>query len=79
MVLQHQTMVLVRMLSGFDCEGNPLNIEGCTNPFACYNPAATVDTGCTYLTGDDVPTGTDNVWLVGLTVTGTFSGICWWL
>ena len=67
--------------AGFDCEGNSLNIEGCTNPFACdYNPAATVDTGCTYLTGDDVPTGTDNVWLVGLTVTGTpfeaFAGGC---
>ena len=42
-------------------------ISGCTNPFACdYNPAATVDTGCTYLTGDDVPTETDNVWLVVL-------------
>ena len=67
--------------AGFDCEGNSLNIEGCTNPFACdYNPAATVDTGCTYLTGNDVPTGTDNVWLVGLTVTGTpfeaFAGGC---
>ena len=57
---------------GYDCEGNSLNIEGCTDAMACdFDPAATVDTGCTYLNGDGIPTGPDNVWLVGMTVTGT--------
>jgi hypothetical protein len=68
-------------LPGYDCDGNSLNIEGCTDAMACdFDPAATVDTGCTYLSGDDIPTGATNVWLVGLTVTGTiyesFSGGC---
>ena len=67
--------------AGYNCDGESLNIEGCTDAMACdYNPAATVDTGCSYLSGDGVPTGMDNVWLVGLTVTGTpyeaFSGGC---
>ncbi|MBM56277.1 MAG: hypothetical protein CMB32_06950, partial [Euryarchaeota archaeon] len=66
---------------GFDCDGNSLNIEGCTDPLGCdFNPAATIDTGCTFLSGDGIPTGPDNVWLVGLTVTGTafeaFAGGC---
>ena len=66
---------------GYDCDGNSLNIEGCTDAMACnFDPTATVNTGCNYLTGDGIPTGTDNVWLVGLTVTGTpfesFGGGC---
>ena len=57
---------------GYDCDGNSLNIEGCTDAMACnFDPTATVDTGCSYLSGDGIPTGADNVWLVGLTVTGT--------
>jgi hypothetical protein len=48
---------------------------------ACdYLPAATVDTGCSYLNSSSIPTGVDNLWLVGLTVTGTvfepFGGGC---
>ena len=66
---------------GYDCDGTSLNIEGCTDAMACnFDPSATVDTGCTYLSGDGIPTGQDNVWLVGLTVTGTpfeaFGGGC---
>lgn len=67
--------------AGFDCAGNSLNIEGCTDPLACnYDPTATVNSGCNYLSGNTVPTGAENIWLIGLTLTGTpyeaFAGGC---
>lgn len=58
--------------AGLDCDGNSLNVEGCTDPLACnYNAAATVNTGCSYLNGTGVPTGMENIWLIGLTLAGT--------
>ena len=58
--------------AGFDCDGNSLNVEGCMDPLACnFDAAATVNTGCSYLSGTEVPTGMENIWLVGLTLTGT--------
>jgi acetyl esterase/lipase len=57
---------------GFDCEGNSLIVPGCTDVIACnYDGFATEDDGsCDYM--DTVlPTGAENVWLVGLTLTGT--------
>jgi hypothetical protein len=58
---------------GYDCNGTSLNIEGCTDALACnYDEAATVDnTTCDYHVGTDIPTGATEVWLVGLTLTGT--------
>ncbi len=57
---------------GFDCDGSPI-APGCTDPMACNydNTAQTDDGSCNYLETTTIPTGTDNVWLVGLTVTGT--------
>lgn len=57
---------------GFDCDGSPI-APGCTDPMACNydNTAQTDDGSCDYLETTTIPTGTDNVWLVGLTVTGT--------
>ena len=57
---------------GFDCDGNSLTVPGCTDVIACnYDGFATEDDGsCDYM--DTVlPTGAENVWLVGLTLTGT--------
>ena len=56
----------------FDCDGNPLNVPGCTDVIACnYNGFATEDDGsCDYM-DTTLPTGAENVWLVGLTLTGT--------
>ncbi len=57
---------------GFDCEGNSLTVPGCTDVIACnYDGFANEDDGsCDYM--DTVlPTGAENVWLVGLTLTGT--------
>ena len=58
--------------AGFDCAGNAI-APGCTDPMACNydNTAQTDDGSCDYLETTTIPTGTDNVWLVGLTVTGT--------
>lgn len=58
---------------GYNCDGESLNIEGCTNAMACnYDATATIDNGsCSYLEGSGIPTGAENVWLVGLTLTGT--------
>jgi hypothetical protein len=58
---------------GYDCSGVSLNIEGCTDPLACnYDEAATIDNStCDYHEGTDIPTGATEVWLVGLTLTGT--------
>ncbi len=69
-----KTTDLVHMqTSGYNCDGESLNIEGCTSAIACnYNEAATIDDGsCDYLEGTDIPTGADVVWLVGLTLSGT--------
>jgi hypothetical protein len=57
---------------GFDCDGNSLIIQGCTSPIACnFNGAANEDDGsCDYLE-TTLPVGPDNVWLIGLTLTGT--------
>ena len=59
--------------AGYDCDGVSLNLEGCTDVLACnYDEAATVDNAsCDYYVGDDIPTGSDVVWLVGLTLAGT--------
>ena len=59
--------------AGYDCDGVSLNLEGCTEILACnYDEAATVDdASCEYYVGDDIPTGSDVVWLVGLTLAGT--------
>jgi hypothetical protein len=59
--------------AGYNCDGESLNIEGCTFAIACnYNEAATIDDGsCDYHEGTDIPTGDTEVWLVGLTLTGT--------
>ena len=58
--------------AGFDCAGNAI-APGCTDPMACNydNMAQSDDGSCDYLETSTIPTGTDNVWLVGLTVTGT--------
>ncbi|MEC8662344.1 MAG: hypothetical protein VXY03_00545 [Bacteroidota bacterium] len=58
--------------AGFDCAGNAI-APGCTDPMACNydNLAQTDDGSCDYLETSTIPTGSDNVWLVGLTVTGT--------
>jgi len=58
---------------GYDCSGASLNIEGCPDPLACnYDETATIDNGtCDYHEGTDIPTGATEVWLVGLTLTGT--------
>lgn len=57
---------------GFDCDGNSLTVPGCTDVIACnYDGFATVDDGsCDYME-TVLPTGAENVWLVGLTLTGT--------
>ena len=66
---------------GYNCAGEPI-AEGCTNPLACnYDNTATLDDGsCDFLESTTIPTGTENVWLVGLTLTGTafeaFAGPC---
>ena len=58
--------------AGFDCAGNAI-APGCTDPMACNydNMAQSDDGSCDYLETSTIPTGSDNVWLVGLTVTGT--------
>ena len=58
--------------AGFDCEGNAI-APGCTDPMACNydNMAQSDDGSCDYLESATIPTGVDNVWLVGLTLTGT--------
>ena len=66
---------------GFDCDGNSLNVEGCMDPLACnYDAAATINSGCSYLSGTSVPTGAENIWLIGLTLAGTpyagLSSVC---
>ena len=66
---------------GFNCAGEPI-AAGCTNPLACnYDNTATLEDGsCNFLDSSTIPTGTENVWLVGLTLTGTafeaFAGPC---
>ena len=57
---------------GFDCDGNSLIVPGCTDVIACnYDGFATEDDGsCDYM-DTTLPTGATNVWLVGLTLTGT--------
>ena len=57
---------------GFDCDGNSLVVPGCMDVIACnYDGFATEDDGsCDYM-DTTLPTGPDNVWLVGLTLTGT--------
>ena len=58
--------------AGFDCEGNAI-APGCTDPMACNydNMAQTDDGSCDYLESETIPTGVENVWLVGLTLSGT--------
>ena len=58
---------------GYDCDGTSLNLEGCTDAIACnYDEAATVDNAtCDYYEGTEIPTGSEVVWLVGLTLSGT--------
>lgn len=57
---------------GFDCDGNSLTVPGCTDVIACnYDGFATEDDGsCDYM-DTTLPTGAENVWLVGLTLSGT--------
>ncbi|MDA0728547.1 MAG: hypothetical protein O3B70_02600 [Bacteroidetes bacterium] len=57
---------------GYNCAGEPI-AEGCTSPMACnYDNTATLDDGsCDYLETTTIPTGSETVWLVGLTLTGT--------
>jgi len=58
--------------AGFDCEGNAI-APGCTDPMACNydNMAQTDDGSCDYLESETISTGVENVWLVGLTLSGT--------
>ena len=58
--------------AGFDCAGNAI-APGCTDPMACNydNMAQTDDGSCDYLETSTIPTGEADVWLVGLTLTGT--------
>ena len=58
--------------AGFDCAGNAI-APGCTDPMACNydNMAQTDDGSCDYLETSTIPTGETDVWLVGLTLTGT--------
>ena len=58
--------------AGFDCDGIAI-APGCTDPMACNydNLAQTDDGSCDYLESSSVVTGPDNLWLVGVTVTGT--------
>ena len=58
--------------AGFDCAGNAI-APGCTDPMACNydNMAQTDDGSCDYLETTTIPTGEADVWLVGLTLTGT--------
>jgi len=57
---------------GFDCDGNPLVVMGCTSPIACnFNGAATEDDGSCDFLDTTLPIGPDNMWLAGLTLTGT--------
>ncbi len=66
---------------GYDCNGEAI-APGCTDPMACNydNMAQTDDGSCDYLETTTVPTGVSDVWLVGLTLTGTafeaFAGPC---
>ena len=55
-----------------DCDGNVI-APGCTDPMACNydNMAENDDGSCDYLETDSIPTGAENVWLVGLTLSGT--------
>ena len=61
---------------GYNCDGSLIIVEGCTNSLACnWNQEANTDDGsCEYLTGTDIPTGATEVWLVGLTLSGTDFG-----
>ena len=54
---------------GFDCDGNSLTVPVCTDVIACnYDGFATEDDGsCDYME-TTLPTGAENVWLVGLTL-----------
>ena len=58
--------------AGFDCAGNAI-APGCTDPMACNydNMAQSDDGSCDYLETSTIPTGEADVWLVGLTLTGT--------
>ncbi len=58
--------------AGFDCAGNAI-APGCTDPMACNydNMAQTDDGSCDYLETSTIPTSETDVWLVGLTLTGT--------
>ena len=58
--------------AGFDCAGNAI-APGCTDPMACNydNMAQTDDGSCDYLETSTIPTGETDVWIVGLTLTGT--------
>ena len=58
--------------AGFDCAGNAI-APGCTDPMACNydNTAQSDDGSCDYLETTTIPTGETDVWLVGLTLTGT--------
>ena len=58
--------------AGYDCAGNAI-APGCTDPMACNydNMAQTDDGSCDYLETTTIPTGEADVWVVGLTLTGT--------
>ncbi len=57
---------------GFNCAGDAI-AAGCTDPMACnYDNTATLEDGsCDYLESSTIPTGSETLWLVGLTLTGT--------